>query len=223
MANKTLLNGVNEVLKRLNVIAGDAAVLTTLTDSARQHPIDVTVQVINEGVDELYLASRKPMPTGQAQGTITLATGTRAYALATDLIRLRWPLVDKTNTQFIHEAAGGYNALLLLDPEQDDTGLPHSAAISPVTGYLHCDRAPTSVENGKIYTYQYDKNLALSAAADTLPFNDAAFRAMVPAWVQLYKREMRNEFDTELYRASIGRAARAAIEAQPRTSYSPRR
>lgn len=222
MANKTLLNGVNEVLKRVNAIAGDAGLLTTLTDTARQHPIDVAVQVINEGIDELYSATGQPMPQVQAENSISLVTGTRSYALASNLIRLHFPLIDKTNNQYIFRYPGGYNDMLLLDPEQDDTGLPYFAAISPVNGNLHLDRAPTSVENGKVYTYQFDKNLGLSAAADTLPFNDAAFRAMVPVWAQLYKREMRNEFDTELYRIAIGRAARFAIEVKPRTSWSPR-
>ncbi len=222
MANKTLLNAVNEILKRANEVAGDAAALTTLTDSARQHPIDLCVQVINEGVDELYSATGKPIPQEQKQGTITLVTATRQYALASDLIQMRFPLIDKTNTQYIWEFPGDYNDMLLLDPEQDDTGQPRWAAISPVNGYLHLDRAPTSIENGRIYTYQYDKNLGMSLAADTVPFNDAAFRAMVPVWVQLYKREKRNEFDEGLFKTSLGRAARLATMVQPRSSYNPR-
>lgn len=219
---KTLLNSVNEVFKRMSVIAGDASALTTLTDSARQHPIDVAVQVINEGIDELYSAISRPIPKEQAESTITLVTSTRSYSLASDLIQLRFPMIDKTNNQYLVEFPGGYNRLLLQDPEQNDTGLPQCGAISPVNGNLHLDRAPTSAENGRVYTYQYDKNLALSAAADTVPFNDAAFRAMVPVWVQLYKREMRNEYDEVLFKKNIGRAAAFAVEVQPRDSYSPR-
>jgi hypothetical protein len=45
---------------------------------------------------------------------------------------------------------------------------------------------------------------------------------MVPAWVQLYKREMKNEFDQVLYQASMGRASRYLSELEPRTSYLPR-
>lgn len=219
---KTLLNAVNEVLKRANEIAGDAAALTTLTDSARQHPIDLCVQVINEGMDELYSATGKPQPQEQKQGTITLVTDTRQYALASDLVTMRWPLIDKTNTQFIEQYPGDYNDMLMLDPEQDDTGLPYYGSISPVNGYLHLDRAPTSVENGRVYTYQYDKDLVMAAAADTVPFSNAAFRAMVPVWVQLYKREKRNEFDSELYRTNLGRAARFVTMIEPRSSWSPR-
>lgn len=219
---KTLLNSVNEILKRVSVIAGDAGALTTLTDSARQVAIDVAVQVINEGVDDLYSASSIPKPSGQAQSTITLATSDRDYALASDLVRLRFPLIDKTNSQTIKAHPQGYNGILEGDLEQDDTGLPHYAAISPVNGHLYLDRIPTSDENGRIYTYQYEKDTVLAVAADTVPFGDAVFRAMVPCWVQLWKRERRNEFDGDLYRLNVGRASALMMQVEPRNSWNPR-
>jgi len=223
VANHTLLDGINEVFKRVNNIAGDANALTSLTDSARQHPIDVAIQVINEGIDELYSSSsRTVMPTAQQEGTITLAAGTRSYSLAANLIEMHFPLIDKTNTQFIWKYPGDYDDLLLLDPEQDDTGLPWWAVISPVDGTLYLNVAPTSAEAGRVYTYQYEKDLALSLATDTVPFSNTVFRAMVPAWVQLYKRELRNEFDQSLYANAIGRAARFLSELEPRDSWSPR-
>jgi len=219
---KTLLNSVNEILKRVGLIAGDSGLLTGLTDSARQVAIDVAVQVVNEGIDDLYAASNVAKPNGQGESTITLATADRSYALVSGLVRLRWPMVDKTNTQFMLQYPGGYNAMLLADPEQDDTGLPHYAAINPVSGELHLDRAPTSVENGKVYTYQYDKDLVLTLAADTVPFKDAVFRAMVPVWAQMWKRERRNEFDGDLFRIDMGRAATLLTQIEPRDSWSPR-
>lgn len=219
---KTLLQAINEIFKRSALIAGDAGALTSLTDSARQVSIDQAVQVVNEGIDELYTTSSVPQPNEQSESSISLVAGTRAYTLASDLIQLRWPIIDKTNTQFLFQYPGGYNAILLGDPEQDDTGQPHYAAIRPTDGKLYLDRAPTSVEAGRVYTYQYDKTLELDAAADTVPFNDTVFRAMVPAWVQLFKRERRNEFDEPLYRQSIGRASRLLTQRQMRTSYNPR-
>lgn len=219
---KTLLNAVNEILKRSGFIAGDAGLLTSLTDSARQPAIDLAVQVVNEGIDDLYSTSGVPLPNEQAQGTITLVTSTRAYALAADLAQLRFPMIDKTNNQYLFDYPGGYNQMLLDDPEQDDTGLPHYGAIRPTDGYFHLDRAPTSEENGRVYTYQYDKNLGMSLAADTVPFSDPVFRAMVPAWQQIWKREKRQEFDGEMYRASIGRASRLMTQKQARSSWSPR-
>lgn len=219
---KQLLDAVNECFKRVNNIAGDANALTTLVDSARQHPIDVTIQVINEGIDELYTASHIPMPNQQAEATITLVNGTRSYALATNLIELIFPLRDKVNTTFIYLYPEGYNGLLDYDPDQNFTGLPYWAAINPVNGQLFMSCTPTANENGRVFTYQYEKDLQLINATDTMPFNNQVFRAMVPAWTQLYKREMRNEFDQSLYQMAIGRAARSLSEIQSRQSYSPR-
>lgn len=219
---KTLLDGCNGILKRVGLIAGDAGVLTSLQDSARQRAIDVAIQVVNEGIDELYSASNKPVPRGQGESTITLVEGTRAYSLASNVVQMRWPFIDKSNNQYLFDYPGGYNQLLIDDPEQDDTGLPHYATIRPTDNMIYMDRAPTAEDAGRVYTYQYDKELELIAATDTVPFTDAAFRAMVPAWVQLWKREMRNEFDDGLFKASIGRAARFMIMKQSRTHYCPR-
>ena len=88
---------------------------------------------------------------------------TRDSALATDLAVIRWPFIDKTNTQFITDYPGGYNQMLIDDPEQDDTGLPMMGAIRPTDCKLYLDRAPTANDAGKVYTYQYDKDTALSA------------------------------------------------------------
>lgn len=219
---KALLDCVNEIFKRANLIQGDAAALTTLTDSARQHPIDVAIQVVNEGIDELYSSSHVQLPNEQAEDTITLVNGQRSYPLNANLTELIFPLIDKTNTQYIWKFPGTYDDMLQLDPEQDDTGLAWWAIISPVNGQLFLNVAPTASDAGRIYTYQYEKDLALSLATDTVPFNNKVFRAMVPAWVQLYKREMRNEFDGDLYKMNIGRAARNLTEIEPRQSYSPR-
>lgn len=221
---KTLIDGVNEVLKRVGMIAGDGPVLTTLTDSARQRNIDITVQAWNEAIDELYSVGEIPLPNEQAESTITLVEGDRDYALASDLVQLRWPMIDKTNNQYITEFTGDdpYNALLIFDPEQDNTGLPHWGAIRPTDGQLYLDRSPTSEEAGRVYTYQYDKDTMLDEAADTMPFADAVFRAMVPAVAQLYRRDMQNDFDAGIFGFSMGRAARLLTRQQMKSSWSPR-
>lgn len=219
---KTLLNCLNEVSKRLGVFHGDTDAFTSLTSDSKQRTIDIIIQVVNEGIDDLYSHTPDPRPNMQAESTITLVTGTRAYSLATDLVRLLFPLRDETNNQYIYEHPKGYNQMLLDDPEQDDTGLPHTAAISPVDGTLHLSRDPTSDENGNIYKYQYLKDGVLSGVGDTVPFNDVVFRAMVPAWVCLYRRDAQKEFDRELYLMSIGRAARLLTQVAPRKHWSPR-
>jgi hypothetical protein len=218
----TLLDAVNQVLISVNVISGNTGLLSSLTNSALQHNIDVSVQVINEGIDELYYSQNKSLPLEQKEATITLATGTREYALAADLITLMWPMIDRPNTQYLFEYEEGYNAMLLLDPQQVYTGLPIWGVISPITGLLRVDRAPDAPSNGHVYTYEYERNLALVNVTDPVPFNDATFRAMVPFWKQYYKREMRNEFDEGLARQALGRASRCITEEKMREHYSPR-
>src|SRR5512138_2088024 len=100
---KTLLNAVNDMFKLAGIISGDADALTSLTDSARQTDIDHCVIALNEVIDELYTIGDISRPNQQAASTVTLVTGTRNYTLATNYVRLHWPLIDHTNSQYIEE------------------------------------------------------------------------------------------------------------------------
>lgn len=216
---KQLIDAINEVMKRANVIAGDATAFTSLVDASHQHDIDIAVQVINEGIDDLYSSTGIPQPGGQAESSITLVLNQREYTLATNLVRLRWPLIDRANINYMLEFPGGYDELLIIDAAQTFTGLPPWAAINPNTGALHTSHSPDAVSAGRVYFYEYDKDLDLVNATDLVPFTNAAFRAMVPAWTQLWKRERRNEFDADLYKMNMGRAARFMTEEEPRDSW----
>lgn len=223
MANKTLLDCVNETLKRVNLLdTANTNLLTSLTNSSMQNNIDVAVQVINEGVDELYTIAEVELPGEGGESTITMVTGTREYALASGFVKILWPFVDRTNTQYLNQWRGSYNEFLLIDPQQVYTGLPEWAMISPITGLLRVDRAPDASTNGRVYTYEFEKDLAMSLATDTVPFNNLIFRSMVPAWAELYKREKRKEFDAGYYKMCLGRAARMITEEPTRTDYSNR-
>lgn len=221
---KTLLNGVNDVLKRVNIITGDSGELASLTNSGKQTFIDLAIQVWNEAIDELYTTAETPKPNELAESTITLATSTREYTLASDLVQLRFPLQDETNGRYLSEYPGGYTALVSdQDIPGNYTGQPYYAAIRETDGKLYVDRQPTSNENGQVYKYRYDKELALTVAGSTVPFKDVVYRAMVPAVAELWKRDQRNSFDEAYYRLSIGRAARLLTQKQQRDSWLPRR
>lgn len=219
---KTLLDGVNQVLLRANVIAGNAGLLSSLTNSALQHNIDVAVQVVNESIGRLYQYSNKSLPIEQAESSITLATGLREYALASDFIMMMWPFRDRVNTQYLWEYTEGYNAMLDLDPQQNQTGLPQWGVISPITGKLRVERAPTITENGHQYFYEYEKLLVMTAATDAMPFLDSVFWQMVPVWAELYSRGMRNAFDKGIYGEALGIASKLLTQEKQRTNYSPR-
>lgn len=221
---KTLLNAVNETLKRVRLIQGDSGTLTSLTDSARQVYIDVAVQVWNEAIDELYEAGQKPHPLELAESTITLTNGNRAYQIATDVLQLRWPMLDETHGRFITEYPGGYMAIV-----QDQlfpanfTGLPLMGCIRPTDGYVYLDRIPQATEVGLVYKYRYDKDLVLTLATDQVPFNNAVFRALVPATAEMWKQAMNKQYDEDIHNKSIGRAAGYLTESIPKESWIPPR
>lgn len=206
---RTLLQGVNEVLKRANIITSGSE-LTSLTDASRQTFIDVAVQIWNEAVEELYSSIEEPLPVELAESTITLVQGQRTYTLATDMVEFYFPLLDETNHHYIFEFSGGYRHLVNVQSNPADfIGLPSFGVIDPRTANtLFLEYAPDAASAGRIYKYRYDKELSLALAADEFPFNDTVFRAMVPAVAQLWERDQRRDFDPDIFAASLGRAAR---------------
>lgn len=206
----TLLQVLNRVLKRTNVITGVSGELAGLTDSAKQTYIDVALQVINEGIHELYSQSGIALPQESATQNITLSTGTREYTFSPDDIEsIRWPLLDETNGNQIYPYPGGYEKMRAEQLQPGNwTGLPQYAAINPTNGKLRMDVAPTANEDGRVYVLLYDKRINLTAASDTFPFSDTVVDAMVPVWSELWKREQRNNFDAGLMTLHYGRASR---------------
>lgn len=221
---KTLIDGVNEVLKKVDVLDSDSGVLADLTDSGKQTFIDTAVQVLNEVVDELYSLAEQPKPNQLAEDTITLVLDDQDYALADDLVRLRreFGFIDESNNQVI-TILDSYRELIHGDLEQDDTGLPTFGAIRPTDGQLWVDRKPTANEVGRVYKYRYEKELELSVAADTFPFGNTVFRAVIPAAAELWKLYRHREFSQGLFDGSMGRAARLLSRVSPRNSWAPPR
>ena len=219
----TLLDGTNEVLKKVKMIQGDSGVLTTLTDSARQLSIDSAVQAWNEAIDALYELTTDSKPNIMSSATITLVTSQRAYSLASDLTRLHWPLLDSTNGYYIYEYEGGYLDLIEDQPiPADYTSLPQYAVIRPSDGKLYIDTSPSSDYNGLVYSYNYDKDASLSLAADTMPFNDTVFRSMVPVVAELWNRNQNRRFDVGIYQSSLARAASYLNQTPFRSSWLSR-
>ena len=219
--SKTLLNGINAVLQRAQILDSGAA-LASLSDDARQVDIDIIIQAWNEAMEELFSIPGTPKPNIMGNSSITLVTSTRAYALASDLVRIVFPLRDTTNGRHIHEYPGGYTELVRqqLFPA-NWTGVPEFGAIRPSDGYIYLDRIPTANENGDVFTYDYEKDASLSSASDTFPFSDAVFRALMPAAYQIYIRETEQKFDDGMFAMTVGRASRLLIQTEPRDSWLP--
>ena len=221
---KTLLNGVNEVLKKVDILDEDSGLLETLSDSARQTFIDLAVQVINEVLDELYTVTKRSKPKQLKESTITLVTDQQAYPLHTALVRLRreFGLIDESNNHTITILdEDGYHQIIIGDLEQDDTGLPNWAAIRPTDAQLFLDRKPTAADAGKEYKYRFDKDMELTDFDDPFPFTDPVFRGVVVAAAELWKGYRHQEFSEPLFKNALGRAARLLSKITKRTSWKP--
>lgn len=220
--SKTYLEGVNELLKQVGVLAGSLGEITSFTDLRIQHDIDVARRAWNNLLLDIYSVPEIPLPSELTSSSFSLTSGTRVYALASNIALLRWPLIDETNNNYLYEYPGGY---LQLREDQgrpgDFTGLPNYAAIYEGGTDIYLDREPTSDEEGNSYTYWYDKTLSLTNVSDTFPFKDAAFDAMVLAASELWKQQRRSSFNERAYRAAKAAALRILANKTHIKTYVP--
>jgi hypothetical protein len=216
---KTLIDGVNDVLDRVGILDANGE-LASLTNQGKQLFIDLAVQLWNETVDDVCNMMGIPHVGETASSSITLVTDQREYDLPTDLVQIRWPLMDQTNGHYIWEYPGGYEQMRIDQMIPGDwDGLPLYAAINPTTGDLRMDRDPTSTDAGAIYNLLYDKDLVLDEANDTFPFNDATYRALLPVVAEGWQRRKRNDFDLEEYKKHLSRALAFVNRANRRTHW----
>lgn len=221
---KTLLQGINALLKRVGEITGDAGELITLVDSPRQKHIDRGVQMFNEAIITLYDLNNEPLPNEVAESSITLVAGTRAYALPSDLVKLIYPLHDRINGRYITEYPGGYTQMMNDQAfPANYTGLPTGAAIRPIDSYVYLDMLPTAAENGDVYTVMYEKSVLMSSESDTFPFNDDVFTMMVPAVAEVWQRWSHKEFEKSEFRKALSGAASLLNQRRSSGQWTPRR
>ena len=222
----TLLQVVNKCLRRLSIVQGDAGELSALSSPQFQTDVDVLVQAINETIDDLYGAKGRPQSVGTA--TITLADGTREYALAADCERIigRPPaLIDEGSGRFMTEYPGGYEQMVSdqLIPA-NYTGRPLYFVVEPVAALLRLDRAPTAAEAGEVYRYRYFKTISLTAAAATFPFSDRIADNLVPAFCEKYKIARKQpEVNAIVYANAMTAAARLLGKVAPPARYGTTR
>ena len=200
-------------------------------DSGRQTQIDLSIQVWQEAMHELF--SLGLLPNEAATATISLVTNTREYSMPSDFERIAGESREErvfrgaTTLLILTEYPGGYARMLRDQPNATDyTGDPQHWAISPVDGTkIRIDREPTADQNGDVYNILYEKRMSLTAtmATETLPFSDTVADALVPVVAEGWNRVMKKEFDSGLFRTSIARAAKTVTRNQPRVRYGFRR
>lgn len=219
---KTLLDGVNDVAKKLQIIAGNSGDFTSLTSLPHQHSVDIIIRNWNTGIEDLYSATSVPYPNELASADITLVTGQREYDIPSDLITMRWPLHDITNGEYIHEFKGGYEYLRMgQQTPNDENGKPLYGAINPSNGRLYFDKIPRAAENGLVYELLYDKDVSLESQNDVFPFNDAVYRPMVDVVAELTRRDIRNRFDGVFHDRRMAQAGKYLRKTTAKKTWLP--
>lgn len=228
-ADYTFIVFVNRFLKRVKAIEGDAGEISTFTDSARQHEIDVAQQIINEGIHALY-----GLGTFQGEvaiGTITFATGTKDYAVPTDFEGMAgeyWKdrvMISATTGARIYEYVGGYERMFRDQPiPADITGFPNRWALKKVDSTFTFDNTPTSDENGEVVTFLYEKLIQLVATSDTFPVSNTVMDALLPVMAEMYHIDIQGKERNPINAFSgFKTAIRLAIETKSRKFYGTER
>jgi len=185
------LTGLNRLLRTVQIISGDDDDITTFSDT--QHAADIELAQIAIQDELATLVAEKFLDYEKATDTISLVTGTRTYALASDFIRFYGTnpsFYDSTDNVRLYEYHGGEDLLRDADLKYDTTqGGPwawywDSTTSKQVAFYA----VPQSSYNGRSLSYDYEKSVSVTASTDTLPFhNDEAAQAFVSCAARRFK------------------------------------
>lgn len=216
----TLLDGVNNALKRVNVIRGDTEAFTSLTDPAHQHDLDLMVQLWNEAIAMVYTLPGKPLPRRISNVTITLIQDQRNYPLPVDCEQIRFPLMPLSNEGGrINEYRGGYERMRWEQLHRSQyKGIPNYGVMDPRTRELLLDRAPIDDAVGREYDLEYNKVLTLSQATDQFAFDDSAVLSMVPVIAEAW-RQNETGANRGFAPSAFGRTARIIRSQEKRSMY----
>lgn len=169
----TFLSAVNRILQLNGLIRGDTDVLTAFTDT--NHGSTSAIAQIAVQTEITELSSKGELPYQHTiNGSISLVTSTRSYALASDYIQL-WgesPFFYDSTTQYqIPQYPGGEEQLrLTIATYRTDLGSPmyfyfERGTTQKVSFYP----VPNSSVNGRALVYDYEASVNVSASTDSIP------------------------------------------------------
>lgn len=169
----TFLDAVNRVLRIGGIIRGDTDPITTFADLQHGSTYNLAIIAIQSTLTDL--TAYYNFPAERASSTVTLSTGTRLYSLASDFVQF-WEedqfFFDTAQNIHIFEYHGGERRLAQeMYTYKTDSGYPswwyYSEGATKQVGFY---RVPTSTENAKVLTYDYEKDVIPVLATDAMPF-----------------------------------------------------
>jgi hypothetical protein len=173
---QTFLQAVNRVLRTSGLIRGDTDPITSFSDV--QHGATLQLAMVAIQSTMIDLSAFYTFPKERTSSTITLATSTRLYSLASDFVGwwMDQPfLYDATQNSKLFEYIGGEQRLALDIPDYQNAttqaGYPTWwYTVDGATMQIGMYAIPTSDYNGRVLTYQYEKDVIPLVEADVMPF-----------------------------------------------------
>lgn len=173
----TFLECVNRILRLNAVIRGDTDTVATFSDTSHNASLNIAIIAVQNEMTRL-IAKRMIPKERSTSGSITLATNTRTYDLATDFIRFYGVphFYNAAANRQIYEYRGGLPQLQIdIYNYATQYAAPNWWYYEPVSstnkkvGFF---QVPSSNENGQAWTYDYEASVMISLAADNLPFHN---------------------------------------------------
>ncbi len=168
----TLIQAIARIMRIEGIIRGDTDAPTTLSDL--QHGATINLGAIAIQDELIEIASDVMLPYEKTTtGSIATVAGTRSYSLAADFVRfVGTPMLYCSADNFeMFEFPGGEERLKLEVPNY------RTAQADPFAFYFEYGttkkisfyQVPQSV---KTYVYDYEKDISVTNATDTLPFHN---------------------------------------------------
>lgn len=184
----TFLDAVNRVLRSAGILRGDDDLISTFADVQHNATMNLAILAIQSELTDLI--SDRLIPYEKTSSTIATVNGTRTYELASDFARFFGGapfFYNSADNVAIYELRGGVDNLRheILD-YQTQTGTPsawywESSTTKKIGFYPVPSQADT-------LSYDYEKDVSVSAASDTLPFHtETEGQAFVDMVVPLFK------------------------------------
>lgn len=176
----TFIDTVNRVFRINSVIGGDDDDITTFSDAQHVATLQLAKIAIQSTLTELV--TDRLIPYEEADGTITLVTDQRVYALPSDFIRFKGERpfllkLDGSNNSdniTVIKYPGGEEQLRrsILD-YREQSGEPHWwYEIESTTKQIGLYQVPDSSVNGVSYRFPYEKSVYVTLSVDTMPFHN---------------------------------------------------
>jgi hypothetical protein len=170
----TLISAIGRLLENNGIVRGDTDLPTTLTDLQHGATIRLARNAIQDELNELVSDAVIPYEHA-ATGSIVTVANTRSYSLPTDFIRMfgRGYLYESTSNLQFTEFAGGEIKLQATYPDYK------TALGNPVNWYFDLTTTKKIAfwpipSEAKTYTFDYEKDVSVTLASDTLPFHNEA-------------------------------------------------